>query len=69
MNADPISVAQLRALEARQVTLRTPNGELTGHVAQRSIPEAAMMVMFALDTPPETLVVVAISDILEIVER
>ena len=69
MNADPISVAQLRALETRPVTLRTPSGELTGHVAQASIPDAALMVMFALDTSPESLVVVAIGDILEVMER
>jgi hypothetical protein len=69
LNADSISITQLRALEKRRVTLRTPSGELTGHVAQASIPDAALMVMFALDTTPETLVVLAIGDILEVMER
>ena len=65
----PTTVAQLRALESRRITLRTPTGELTGHVAQATISDSALMVMFALDAPTGDLVVVAIGDIVEVVER
>ncbi len=65
----PISVEEIRALESRRVTLRTATGDFSGRVAQPSIPDAALMMMFELDTPPGDHVVVAIGDILEVVER
>ena len=65
----PVTVEEIRALEMRRVTLRTPTGNLSGRFAQATIPDAALMVMFSLDAPPGDPVVVAIGDILEVVER
>ncbi len=65
----PVTVDALRALGARRVTLRTQAGEFTGFVAQREIPDAAVMVMFASDAAPQEPLVVALGDIEEIVER
>lgn len=64
-----VTVADLRALGTKPVTLRTRSGDVTGHVSQTTIPDAALMIMFASDDSPGGTIVVAVDDIEAIVER
>jgi len=63
-----ISASALRALGCRRVTLRTREATFIGHIAQRSIPDAAVLVMFASDASPEPFAI-TLDDIEEVVER
>ncbi len=64
-----IDVKNLRDLGSRRVTLRTKLGDFTGQIAQTSIPDSALMVMFASERSPGDPLVVALHDIEAIEER
>ncbi len=65
----PVDVKQLRDLGTRRVTLRTKLGDFTGQIAQVSIADSALMVMFASERSPADPLVVALHDIEAIEER
>lgn len=64
-----MTAAALRALGSRRVTLRTAYGDLTGRIAQREIPETAVVVMFASEASPGEPLVVALAEIAGVEER
>ncbi len=64
-----VTIAALRAVGRRPVTLTTADGTYAGSVVPEFLSENSVMIEFMLDGDPERQIVIAVDGITEVVER